>query len=95
MVVGDTSCDSLIKWTKIVFFDMVISFCIEKIFRCKVTEFVKKKPLIIRLYSLVSVCCRLLSDILLVINGLNFSLFYPTIYYFCVKIEYNGKWLRI
>lgn len=38
-----------IKKTKIVIFDMAIAICGELFFRCKVTEFVKKKPLIKRL----------------------------------------------
>ena len=40
-------------------------------FRCKGATVVKTKPLIKRLLSTVSVCCRLLSDITLEINDYN------------------------
>jgi len=44
--------------------------CFCRVRRCKETTFVKTKPLIKRLLSTVVVCCRLLSALLLIDNGL-------------------------
>ena len=58
----------LIKGTKIEIFVLLTWNNIELFFGCKVKTIVNTKPLIKRLLSTVVVCCRLLSDILLIFN---------------------------